>query len=182
MPQHVQHPVVLLDLAAHISVQILQEPVDSTGGLTFGFVAEQSFLGVLTDVGRIKVRAVGITFVAAQRHQVDIHYSQPRHHQVAQRTHVGRGVDRVEYRNDQILKIRVANHDLGITSATNHSGIALTHWNHMRPLLHLVRTAATLCVRPFAQSVYSICQTAVLLLACIVAVKAAKVSAGLNES
>src|SRR5262245_1712635 len=84
---------------------------------------------------------------------MDVHDRQTRHHERAQRTNVDGRIYSFENTNDQFLKLDVADHDLRVARASDHSRIALVKRNRLYSFVHLLNVTTHLLDAPVRETV-----------------------------
>ena len=77
----------------------------------------------------------------------------------SERTSTGR-IDRLENPDDQFFQLDVADNDLRVAGAADHSGIAALERNCLYALVHFLNVAARFLDRPFGQAVEAVGEAA----------------------
>ena len=165
MPEHVDHAVVLFGFAADRFAELVKKSVDKTGAAAFGLVAEQILLRRFACVGKFEKpagRRLRCRRVPPTGHKMNVHYRQTRHHERTQRADIDGRVDGLENSDDQFFKLDVADDDLCIAGAADHSRVAALERNDLYAFVHFLHVAMSFTVWPVGQAVKPVGQAAML--------------------
>ena len=90
---------------------------------------------------------------------MNIHDRQPRHHERTKRTNIDRRIDRLKNTDDQLFEFRIADDDLSVAGAADHTRISAVKCDDLYTFLHFLHIAVCFIERPFCQAIKAICQT-----------------------